>query len=130
MPRAVTDYADQIGADLVAAATRERGAVRRAALGSVADATVRPGGGAPILICHSRAVQRSPPAPAGAAGLGPRHALAEVSPIHEAGPDTGHDAGGETLAWAWRVERVLVVPHRAQRAKRDSGKHLRMLLPE
>jgi nucleotide-binding universal stress UspA family protein len=50
--RAVTDYADLIGADLVAVATRERGAARRAALGSVADTAVRRGR-APILICHS-----------------------------------------------------------------------------
>jgi nucleotide-binding universal stress UspA family protein len=50
--RAVTDYADLIGAELMVVATRERGAARRAALGSVADTAVRRGR-APILICHS-----------------------------------------------------------------------------
>jgi nucleotide-binding universal stress UspA family protein len=50
--RAVTDYTDLIGADLVAVATRERGVARRAALGSVADTAVRRAS-APILICHS-----------------------------------------------------------------------------
>jgi len=50
--RAVADYTDLIGADLVAVATRERGVARRAALGSMADTAVRRGR-APILICHS-----------------------------------------------------------------------------
>jgi nucleotide-binding universal stress UspA family protein len=56
--RAVTDYADLIGADLVAVATRERGVARRAALGSVTDTVVRRGR-APILVCHSPAKPRA-----------------------------------------------------------------------
>jgi nucleotide-binding universal stress UspA family protein len=59
---AVTASAVSIGADLIAVTTRERGAARRAALGSVADAVVRQGR-APILICHSPTKPRATPVP-------------------------------------------------------------------
>jgi len=50
--RAVLDHARHTEADLVALATRERGAVRRFALGSTADALVHRGF-VPTLVCHS-----------------------------------------------------------------------------
>jgi nucleotide-binding universal stress UspA family protein len=52
--RAVLDYARRVQADLVALATRERGATRRIALGSMADAVVHRGF-VPTLVCHSPA---------------------------------------------------------------------------
>jgi nucleotide-binding universal stress UspA family protein len=60
--QAVTAFGALIGADLIAVTTRERGAARRAALGSVADAVVRRGR-APILICHSPTKPRATPVP-------------------------------------------------------------------
>lgn len=39
--KAITDYADEIGADLIAMATHGRGGVARAILGSVADQVMR-----------------------------------------------------------------------------------------
>jgi nucleotide-binding universal stress UspA family protein len=58
----VTASADLVGADLIAVTTRERGAARRAAQGSVADAVVRQVR-APILICHSPTKPRATPVP-------------------------------------------------------------------
>ena len=52
--RAVLDQARRVQADLVALATRERGAARRIALGSMADAVVHRGL-VPTLVCHSPA---------------------------------------------------------------------------
>jgi nucleotide-binding universal stress UspA family protein len=59
---AVTACANVVGADLIAVTTRERGAARRAALGSVADAVVSRSR-APILICHSPTKPRATPVP-------------------------------------------------------------------
>lgn len=50
--RAVLDHARHIEADLISLATRERGAARRIALGSMADAVVHRGL-VPTLVCHS-----------------------------------------------------------------------------
>jgi len=52
--RAVLDHARRVQADLVALATRERGATRRIALGSMADSLVHRGF-VPTLVCHSPA---------------------------------------------------------------------------
>lgn len=52
--RAVLDHARRAQADLVALVTRERGATRRIALGSMADAVVHRGV-VPTLVCHSSA---------------------------------------------------------------------------
>jgi nucleotide-binding universal stress UspA family protein len=52
--RALLDYARRVQADLVALVTRERGATRRIALGSMADAVVHRGF-VPTLVCHSPA---------------------------------------------------------------------------
>jgi nucleotide-binding universal stress UspA family protein len=54
--RAVLDHARRAQADLVALATRERGATQRIALGSMADAVVHRGI-VPTLVCHSPAKQ-------------------------------------------------------------------------
>ena len=50
--RAVLDYARHSEADLISLATRERGAARRIALGSMADAVVHRGL-VPALVCHA-----------------------------------------------------------------------------
>jgi nucleotide-binding universal stress UspA family protein len=47
----VLDYARRVQVDLVALVTRERGATRRIALGSMADAVVHRGF-VPTLVCH------------------------------------------------------------------------------
>jgi nucleotide-binding universal stress UspA family protein len=60
--RAIAAYADLIGADLVAVATRERGAARRTALGSVVDTALR-SAHAPVLICHSPTKRRATSVP-------------------------------------------------------------------
>jgi nucleotide-binding universal stress UspA family protein len=52
--RAVLDHARRIQADLLALTTRERGAVWRIALGSMADAVIHRGF-VPTLVCHSPA---------------------------------------------------------------------------
>jgi nucleotide-binding universal stress UspA family protein len=54
--RAVLGHARRIQADLVALVTRERGAMRRMAFGSLADTAVHRGT-LPILVCHSPATQ-------------------------------------------------------------------------
>lgn len=56
--RALLDHARHTEADLISLATRERGTVRRIALGSTADAVVHRGF-VPTLVCHSAAEEPS-----------------------------------------------------------------------